>query len=169
MSGEKKVFKRRLFGGFDRRDVMEYINKLASERNTYKARSNLGTEQAPLGEDIEVLRRELSAVDTRLRELGGSIITDAGRGVASIEDAYDSVRSDALSVADNIRRELTRLSSALSAMSSAIVLTGARLEDMRKSVSDGTYTAAPPDTARIRPIPPPDPFTNLNENFGQKA
>lgn len=57
MAQETEGFKRRLFGGFDKRNVVEYIEKLAEERNA------LQDERITLREENQALRERLSALE----------------------------------------------------------------------------------------------------------
>jgi hypothetical protein len=66
---EGKQFKRGLFGGFDRKDVVEYIEKLAGERNALRDRvAKAEEESARLKETIAAEQKKVVDVETGLRE-----------------------------------------------------------------------------------------------------
>ena len=55
MTGESSYFRKRFFGGFNREDVVEYISKVAKERN------ELATELEKANKDMQALRDEIQA------------------------------------------------------------------------------------------------------------
>jgi len=60
MKGEIKYFRKRFFGGFNREDVVEYIAKLAQERNGFREARNVAEQEAQkLSIEIEALRLEI--------------------------------------------------------------------------------------------------------------
>ena len=64
MTGEIDFFRKRFIGGFDRKDVVDYVAKLASERNALaEARDKAVQETKELAGLVEALRREVE--DTR--------------------------------------------------------------------------------------------------------
>jgi predicted nuclease with TOPRIM domain len=78
MSGEIKVFKTSVFGGFDRRDVMEYVRALTAERNAYREKSEENAaEAARYSGELEKLRAETEALRRPLRELKAQAFTAA--------------------------------------------------------------------------------------------
>lgn len=56
---EKNTFRGKLFGGFDRKDVVSYIEKLAAERNEYKGKcAELEININELKDEMDALRAE---------------------------------------------------------------------------------------------------------------
>lgn len=61
MPGEISYFRKRFFGGFNRRDVIDYIEKLAQERNRLlAAKDRAESEASELNEENKVLRIQLA-------------------------------------------------------------------------------------------------------------
>jgi hypothetical protein len=59
MKGEKVFFRKKLFGGFNRDDVVQYIAKIAEERNeAIKAKEKAEKEIFTLAREIKILRGE---------------------------------------------------------------------------------------------------------------
>ena len=60
MQGEIQFIKKQIFGGFNRKDVVEYIAKMAGERNEAReaAKEALAKAEA-LTEEVEALKNEL--------------------------------------------------------------------------------------------------------------
>jgi len=61
MMGEKEFFRKRFFGGFNRQDVINYIAKIADERNTAIAeKEKIENELISLKEELNELRNNAS-------------------------------------------------------------------------------------------------------------
>ncbi|MDR3278093.1 MAG: hypothetical protein LBT12_04905 [Oscillospiraceae bacterium] len=74
MSGEIRVFKTSVIGGFDRRDVMEYVRALTAERNAYREKSEENAaEAARYSGELEKLREENGALQAETEALRRSI------------------------------------------------------------------------------------------------
>ena len=85
MSNEKGNFRSSLFGGFNRRDVADYIEKLSAERNRYKA------ENSSLNETVEKLQSDIEDLNAQIKELSDRLETTCreplGLHIAACEDA----------------------------------------------------------------------------------
>ena len=59
MKGEKEFFRKKVFGGFNRDDVIKYITGLAEERNeALEAKEKAEKKARALAEEIKKLREE---------------------------------------------------------------------------------------------------------------
>ena len=59
MIGEKEFFRKRVFGGFNRDDVIKYISELAQERNAaIEAKEKAEKKARVLAEEVKRLREE---------------------------------------------------------------------------------------------------------------
>ena len=59
MKGEKEFFRKRIFGGFNREDVVKYIAKIADERNdAIAAKEKAERELKALGEELKKLHEQ---------------------------------------------------------------------------------------------------------------
>ena len=133
MHEKEKAFKRQLFGGFDKRDVIAYIEKLAAERNRYRAdEARLDAECENLRGDLEKLQAELDNADACIREIGGDAFDAAAKNFTSAGDRYRAVKESVLQTTDSIRAELRRLESTLYIMSSTLELASGRFEKLRR-------------------------------------
>lgn len=107
MAGEIKTFRKKLFGGFDPRDVADYIALLARERNSYlKAKDDAEYE-------LLELRRELAEVRSEAAER-------ASDALSGLEREYENVRADVTAAGGNMRAELLQIDDAIALLSSAI-------------------------------------------------
>lgn len=138
MKGERGNFKSRVFGGFNRHDVIDYIETLAGERNA-------------LAQENERLRGKIDALTERLEEAlapepeqdeqtsepepeadGLSRARDAlaqARGVLSdVKREYDAVCTDIKINATQTDRELNQISLRLRGLRDSLAAAGERLE-----------------------------------------
>ena len=85
MANEKGNFRSSLFGGFNRRDVADYIEKLSAERNRYKA------ENSSLNETVEKLQSDIEDLNAQIKELSDKLEATRreplGLHIAACEDA----------------------------------------------------------------------------------
>lgn len=132
MSGETCNFKTRLFGGFDRRDVIAYIEKLAAQRNKYQVSSKkLEDQMVELREKLTEAENEIAEANRRIVEINIAALTDAARTITELQDKYESVRSDMEVTATHIKGELIRVGDTLMLMSSVLNTAGQRFADLR--------------------------------------
>ena len=69
MTGEIEFFRKRFVGGFNRQDVVNYISKLAQERNDYRdAKEKAEQDIHALNDYIATLRIEVDAAKKEARE-----------------------------------------------------------------------------------------------------
>ena len=136
MTENAKVFKRRFFGGFDRHDVIEYIEKLASERNRFHlGEERLETECEKLRGELENLQAELQKADAFISEIGGDTIENAEPGLAFDQNKYIAVRDGILQTTGNIQAELQRLEGAFDTMSLTIELVSGCFNELKQDLS----------------------------------
>jgi hypothetical protein len=101
MVGEIRRFKREVFGGFDRRDVIGYIKELAQERDMYRETAerlasslltmngeteDLRAEVRVLDGKTESIRKELDATLKHAREAGSDAFNGMLRGLEALEE-----------------------------------------------------------------------------------
>jgi len=67
MTGKIHPFRSRFMGGFNRQDVIDYIAKLAEERNAQRAAKDMAEQEArTLADEIERLKQELEKAQREL-------------------------------------------------------------------------------------------------------
>lgn len=149
MSEEKGNFKSRVFGGFDRRDVIQYIESLAKERNA------LALENQKLRGQVEALEDRVSELSSRrpeepedaagapecaTPELPGQEelvsarvreVLDNAHGVLNdARSAYKQICGDININASQADHELRAVSAKLTALQESLRAAGERLEAM---------------------------------------
>ena len=92
MTGDINSFRSRFFGGFNREDVVEYIAKLAQERNELEAaKTKADNDVQALTLEIERLRGEAEGERRLLaedRERMTNAFESAGRAFAEYDEAF---------------------------------------------------------------------------------
>ena len=67
MTGEVLFIKKQFFGGFKRKDVAEYVSKLAKERNEEREKN------AKANEVIDELRAEIEKLNNEIKRLKSGV------------------------------------------------------------------------------------------------
>lgn len=127
---EKGNFKSRVFGGFNRRDVIGYIEALAKERNDLKRengalRGKLEALEDRLAEhasaeDADCATPDLPDQETLVRARVEEVLKNAHAALDEVRDAYRTFAGDVLQSADETDRELSAMSEKLTALRQAL-------------------------------------------------
>lgn len=135
MAGERGNFKSRVFGGFDRRDVIGYIEKLAAERNALSRENQALREKLEALEDRvndtpeEVVSQAESDIEEKRRELDCAI--EEVRGMLSdINREYSNICGDININVTQAGHELSVMSDKLNKLSELLTSAGGRLEEL---------------------------------------
>ncbi|MGM9522766.1 MAG: DivIVA domain-containing protein [Oscillospiraceae bacterium] len=148
MTQETGNFRGRIFGGFDRSDVIGYIEELAAERN------ELQKDNERLRECIEGLENKLSevqednhglpeplqeqseaAVSQSRKELS-ELIENAELVLNGIRRQYDAVCADIKINVTQAECELSRLSGHASGLEKSMKAAGERLDGIVESINE---------------------------------
>ena len=124
MNQETGNFKSMLFGGFNRRDVIDYIEVLAAERNELQKENEHLLEQLELASETNLNNStddaasvgSDNAIQDELKEYRkkvDQILSDAKRELAEIKNKYDLVSSD-------LKINVTQATGDLASMSSQL-------------------------------------------------
>jgi chromosome segregation ATPase len=150
MRGDIKHFRREVLGGFDRRDVIEYIKQLARERDRYRgAAERMESQLQALDGEAEKLRGEIRLlgdraarlrVDARVAEIRArEIETDAYdsalRDLEGIEERYASALSDIDAIGERIREDLAKVDECAALMSGDFNELGEHFDRLRRAVT----------------------------------
>lgn len=109
MADKRGSFRRKLFGGFDRNDVIDYIETIAGERNKYQ------TEAQKFAKEADELREKLDSLTTLLQWKDDKIAEDSQEletARKELDDVWKELRAtlDELEVVkgqlDNSNKEL---------------------------------------------------------------
>ena len=124
MTGEIEFFRKRFVGGFNRQDVINYISKLAKERNDYRvAKEKAEQEAQELADENARLRTEIEAAMREAREgreYKATTLAAAATTFSELEASflklYNNFREASRSVCEDIdkaRETVTSLPSVL--------------------------------------------------------
>lgn len=136
-------FKRTIFGGFDRKDVSQYIAMLAAERNEKTAEcSNLSARLSALQNENLVLRRDLNSATSALMtsEKTGELIrtefaNETNKTFSDFRTCCDSSLLSLQESSDAIKKEICRLEKLLSSLSDATESVQIRINELCKNNS----------------------------------
>ena len=143
MDEQKGNFKTQVFGGFDRHDVIDYIEKLAAQRNAYqKERDTLEQRRDELELENSALKGELADVKTRLQQAidGAQAARQeaAEKALAIVNDAREAcaaIRSDVAGSAKKVQAELTVTAGAMDGITASLDAADARFEALAAELS----------------------------------
>ncbi len=132
MNGEIRHFRRKLFGGFDNRDVMRYIEELAGQRNRYKMTGDrLEDELRDLNAEIKRLQNELDDTERRITAIKVKSIDETSDELSTLQESYTEIRTEMETTACSITNEISNLSSTLSVLTSVLDRTSERFTELQ--------------------------------------
>ncbi len=143
MDEQKGNFKTQVFGGFDRHDVIEYIEKLAAQRNAYQKERDdltalneeLAGAKSALEAELEQVKEELrSAVDgaqAARREAAEKALSVVGEA----RQACAAVRADVEESARKVRAELTVTAEAIGGITASLDAADQRFQAIAAEIS----------------------------------
>lgn len=135
MNGDVRHFRRKIFGGFDSRDVMRYIEELAGQRNRYKMTGDrLENELKNLNEEIKRLQSELDDTERRITEIKIKALDKSEHNFTTLKDAYTEIRSEMETTACSITREITNLNGVLTVLTSVLDRTSERFAEIQSMI-----------------------------------
>ncbi|NMA25686.1 MAG: hypothetical protein GX936_08480 [Clostridiales bacterium] len=135
MNGDVRHFRRKIFGGFDSRDVMRYIEELAGQRNRYKMTGDrLENELKNLNEEIKRLQSELDDTERRITEIKIKALDKSEHNFTTLKDAYTEIRSEMETTACSITREITNLNGTLTVLTSVLDRTSERFAEIQSMI-----------------------------------
>lgn len=109
MAGEISYFRKRFLGGFNREDVIDYIEKLAQERNKLQAEKTAAEQRLmQLSGELETLRREIEEArrtEFEDRENKIAAVIAALRTFADLETTLSDLSQDVFKISERAREE----------------------------------------------------------------
>ena len=143
-------FRGKLFGGFDRKDVSDYITALAAERNELKKKCEcLEAETESLREKLAASEELLELERIRASEYIISARADALRELESLCAKYEDIKTSTAGASAQICRELAEMCASFSDLDDTLGGTGAKLNEicasLRKENTAPVITSAEDD------------------------
>ena len=109
MTGEISYFRKRFLGGFNREDVIDYIEKLAQERNKLQAEKDRAEQKVQsLTGELETLRVEIEEArksEFEDRENKIAAVIAALKTFSDLETTLSNLNSDIFNISKRAREE----------------------------------------------------------------
>ena len=139
MNGELNPFRKRFLGGFNQRDVISYITKLADERNAESsAKDKALSEVKSLTEDIKVLQRELEEVRQwthERREQSMASLESAAEALSELESVINAVFEKIEATLERVNEDFRSSLKNIKDTSPSIEQFGKTLDELRAAFS----------------------------------
>lgn len=117
MTGEIEFFRKRFVGGFNRQDVINYITKLAQERNDFReAKEKAEQDALALSAEVDGLRDEVEKVRREGREYRVAALDAAVNTFTDLESAFGNLCSDMETTTESIFTELDQARRTISSL-----------------------------------------------------
>jgi chromosome segregation ATPase len=116
MLGEISFFRKRFLGGFNRQDVVDYISKLAKERNEFRDAKDKAVQDArALASEVASLRQELDTARRTANEYKVEALETAVKTFTELESTFLSMLAEVETATAGVCTEIERTTSGISA------------------------------------------------------
>ena len=142
MGNRESGFSRQFFGGFSRKDVVDYISELSAERNRLaeeneKLRDEIDRLQNPEPEDTAP---EEASNKTHAEKLSpvkaAAALAEADTLLEELERRYELLRADTAVSASHIRCEMESSAEKLEKLNESLKKTGERIAEIRSGLKE---------------------------------
>ena len=137
MTGDSNYFRKRLFGGFNRTDVVNYVTALAKERNELEAAKDKAEKNArTLAEEVATLRRDSEEAWRTIREdieQKYSVFEAAVNAFVEFEGVFSNLREEIEVAATDVFAELRNTVDITAKLPAALTQAYERFEELRAS------------------------------------
>ena len=135
MNGDVNYFRNRFMGGFNKKDVINYITMMAKERNELTEAKNKAVSDArSLAAEVASLRRELEEMSRLVREDNkqkAAVFAAASDVFSEFETAFIDLRSEIEEATIDVSEELKKTCDTVAKLPAVLVEAGERLEELR--------------------------------------
>ena len=140
MTGEIDFFRKRFIGGFDRKDVVDYIAKLSNERNEFaQARDSALQEIKDLTAQVEALRQEIFDARKYAESYKVEALEHAKIVLLELETDFESLTIDVKTSVTDACEQLRAAIGTIEGVSAMLAGTGEKIAGL-KSLLDGNKT-----------------------------
>ena len=147
MAGEINYFRKRFFGGFNREDVVEYIAKLARERNEFSAAKDKAVQDARvLAGEVATLRNELEETRQAMIKYKAETLEAAIRAITELEYSFGSLRGEIVMATKKIFAEISVAQDIITSAPSVLDRAAERCAELRTTLASGRANADSSDT-----------------------
>jgi len=142
MEGEQNIFRKKIIGGFNRQDVVEYITKLAKERNDLQnAKNKAASDARALEAEVAALRTELGSVRKAVYDYKVESLANAGKALSELEDGIKQLKAEVEAASAGVSAELEAAAVTVAGMPKILIWAGAKIAEL-KSALDAEKDAA---------------------------
>ena len=139
MTGEIEFFRKRFVGGFNRKDVVGYISKLAKERNTYReAKEAAEQEVSALKGELESLRIEIEAARQEAREgreYKVATLEAASQSFAELEESFKKLYVDLKAASERTCEDIDKARDTVTSLPSVLERAGEGFRELQEAYS----------------------------------
>ena len=140
MTGEIMFFRKRFFGGFNRKDVVKYIAMLAEERNELAAAKDKAENDAKaLAREVAALRLEKDEAVRLINEdieRKSSVFETAGNTIREFQTVFGELSEEIKAAAEEVRNELKNAEVTVDKLPEALEQTGSRLDELKAAFDE---------------------------------
>lgn len=136
MSGELNFFRKRFFGGFNRQDVIDYVEKLARERNELRlAKEKVEQDMQTITEESATLRSALEEAKLEANRNRTEALEAAIKTISDLESEFLNLRREVESTASGVRTELEAACNTLASVPSVLERAEVRVAELRDTLA----------------------------------
>jgi len=137
MTGEINYFRKRFIGGFNRQDVVDYVAKLAKERNALRAERDKAVQDAGvLANEVAALRLELEEARRSTNESKLEALQSASRTFTELENAFEALRGEIDKTAADVCEELDLARGAIASVPRVLDRAGERFSELHAALDE---------------------------------
>ncbi len=150
MSYSITKFKNKIFGGFNRDDVVNYIEKLADERNRLqvensKLRERIALMEAEAENNALAARTAIENAEALLesaRREKAAVVSETSKTLDGLLEKFDSVKAALTASAENLESGIAAINTAVSTISDSIDSAETHFSEMRHTIGPDTKEGA---------------------------
>ena len=135
MTGDINFFRKRVFGGFNREDVVSYIAMMAKERSELEAaKDKAENDVKALAREVAAFRLEAEEVMRLIRkdnEHKAAVFENAGDTFSELEIAFKMLRQAIETAATDVYTELKNAGETISRLPYELAQAGERMKELR--------------------------------------
>lgn len=136
MKGERDFFRKSFLGGFNRRDVVAYISKLAAERNEIEATRDKAVNDArAMTLEIAALQMELDEARRLAEDYKAEALEAAAKVFAELETLFEVLRIDVERATAGACKELDAVAATVAGVPTIFEQACDRLAEMKSTIN----------------------------------
>jgi len=135
MTGEISYFRKRFFGGFNKQDVVDYIVKMAQERNGLEDEKNKITKDVQLfADEVSSLRKKINEMQRQMdddREKKEAIFKTADNTCAELEEIFQKYIEEIEAAVAAINESFANAGASIAKVPETLAQAGGAFKELR--------------------------------------